>query len=634
MKSIPDLVKIDKPDAAKVLAWLRLFVAPDQVSELRALDVKQRYGAPQTVSGYYDFANLDALAKEALRLEGDAKGVYFTMNPVVPALLARRYNGTAIVKSGDTSSDKDILHRRWLLCDADPVRPAGISASDAEKAQAHTVAEAVRDYLRGLDWPAPIFADSGNGYHSLFRIDLPCDDGGIVERCLQALDARFTSDKVKIDTSVFNPARITKLYGTLTGKGDPQAAAIGRPHRRSAILEAPDVVEVVPAELLQALAAEAPAPAKPAAKPASAAKPSANGRASNHRLQIPVYLNHYGRGFREKDQPDAKGRAVYVLEVCPFDASHGGDSCIMQSPDGQLSAHCFHDGCRGRGWKAFRDAIGKPHPDHYDPPLRGRGAGRKTATDTDDEPATLWNLYHFLDNPLGWLTAQGVEVEAVQQFSRAPASYVLCLAGGDEVDLASADDLLDPRKFQARVMMQTQTTLRLVVTVTTSKGVSSHALTRSDWEVVARALISDATVIDCGCAPADELRDWVEGFLGTPNESFLASDQVGIADALDRRGSCLSADGVVYLRLDRFFPFVKNTAGAPISRPALAQQLKRWGWTRQPVDQKVPRRTTKGKDGKIVCGTKDERCQFRAWVSPTQWWDKELPPVKKDDPDT
>jgi hypothetical protein len=98
------------------------------------------------------------------------------------------------------------------------------------------VLQEVKAYLSGQGWPAPIVADSGNGYHALYPIDLPRDDGGIIERCLKALADRFDTERVTIDTSVFNPSRITKLYGTTPHKGDHTPE---RPHRPSRILEVP-----------------------------------------------------------------------------------------------------------------------------------------------------------------------------------------------------------------------------------------------------------------------------------------------------------------------------------------------------------------------------------------------------------
>jgi hypothetical protein len=45
---------------------------------------------------------------------------------------------------------------------------------------------------------------------------------------------RCGADDVVVDLTVFNAARITKLYGTMTCKGD---STTDRPHRRSRVLE-------------------------------------------------------------------------------------------------------------------------------------------------------------------------------------------------------------------------------------------------------------------------------------------------------------------------------------------------------------------------------------------------------------
>jgi putative DNA primase/helicase len=131
-------------------------------------------------------------------------------------------------------------------------------------------------------------------------------------------------------------------------------------------------IEVVPRELLEALAALVPQAEAAGAGPA-AAPPAGNGANGQPRLKVGEWLQARGREFRVKPQPDAKGRTVYVLKVCPFDAGHGDpDSCIMQEPGGKMAAMCFHNSCRGRGWQAFKAAIGPPDPEHYDPPLRSR----------------------------------------------------------------------------------------------------------------------------------------------------------------------------------------------------------------------------------------------------------------------
>jgi hypothetical protein len=159
-----------EPLAEQVAEWLKLFVEPSQVVELRALNVPLPSGAKLTWSGFYDWGGLEKMAADAEGLTADAEGVYFTLNPLDTSLLARRYNKAGQAK--DTAADTDVLRRRWLLVDADPVRKSGISATNEEKQQAWATMRAVHGWLAERGWPEPILADSGNGYHLLYRIDL------------------------------------------------------------------------------------------------------------------------------------------------------------------------------------------------------------------------------------------------------------------------------------------------------------------------------------------------------------------------------------------------------------------------------------------------------------------------------
>jgi hypothetical protein len=215
---------------------LRQLIMPGQVTELRALHCSTAsYRRPHTESGYFDFEHLAEMAQGAASLSGKATGVYFTLNPVDPDLLSRRCNRIAEAQSGELTSDQHITRRQWLLIDADPVRVSGVSAADSEKNMALDIARKIKNFLREENvWPDPVCADSGNGYHLLYRIDLPANDGGLVERCLTSLAKRFDTEKVKIDQSVFNASRICKVYGTLSRKGDSTEL---RPHRPSRILE-------------------------------------------------------------------------------------------------------------------------------------------------------------------------------------------------------------------------------------------------------------------------------------------------------------------------------------------------------------------------------------------------------------
>jgi hypothetical protein len=149
--------------------------------------------------------------------------VYFTLQVIDPRLIGRAFN--RLKPTDQTTSDNNVRFFRWIPIDIDPVRPAGVSSSDSELHRAIEIRDMVRDWVVDTtDYAAPITAVSGNGAHVLIRLpeDLPVTDDSIEEirRFLETVDEMFRTDDVHIDTAVYNPARIWKLYGTKAMKGD------------------------------------------------------------------------------------------------------------------------------------------------------------------------------------------------------------------------------------------------------------------------------------------------------------------------------------------------------------------------------------------------------------------------------
>lgn len=225
-----------RPDAALIRRALDvLHPDPHDVIELRALGVRHR-AWPPTTSGYFD--DRDACAQAAAMLSPLALGVYIVLNRIDPALLGRAYNRVrGRDDSAGTTADHNIVRRLWLPIDLDPVRPADVSATDAERDLASTRAAQVAAYMSAEGWPAPVHVDSGNGRHLLYSIDLPPDEDRLVERMLGELGRRFSDSTVKLDTTNHNLSRIWKLPGTVARKGD-HVPQIGRPHRLARLLEA------------------------------------------------------------------------------------------------------------------------------------------------------------------------------------------------------------------------------------------------------------------------------------------------------------------------------------------------------------------------------------------------------------
>ncbi len=328
----------------ETLQAAQVLFAPGQVIEVRAITDEGM------ASGYFDDPEKLAAAVDPLDGLPTVQGIYVTLNEVNPALLSRRANRikTRLGKKDATTADTDILHRRWFPVDVDPARPSGVSSTDEEHQAAIDTAARVADYLAELGWPVPVVADSGNGAHLLYRIDLPNDDRSrdLVKRCLEVLGAMFDDGTTSVDTANHNAARIWKLYGTMGRKGDNTP---DRPHRRSRLLSVPAEIGVVAGELLEGLAS-----ALPAASPDPA---PARGRGNGHPLNLAVWLRDHRIGVaREKPY---QGGTLYVLDECPFSGAHRDGAFAIQFPSGAIYAGCQHASCGGgsQRWPELRERF-------------------------------------------------------------------------------------------------------------------------------------------------------------------------------------------------------------------------------------------------------------------------------------
>ena len=356
MKTIDNLLQ-KREDIERTLFVL---VSPESVFELRILEPRRRGTAfcPKVLSGYFNRVDAALAAVDGAGFIA-AKGFFVSLNPVKPDLLARAANRFHPGRDAVAAGDRDILARRWLLVDCDPKRASGISATEAEKAQALRLAETIRAELRSEGWPDPVLADSGNGYHLLYRIDLPSDDGKLVERTLHAMATRFSSTTVEVDHTVHNPSRIVKLYGTLAAKGD-HCPELGRVHRMSRLLEVPSELVPVPLEKMELLAGklpEADAPIPKVVAPRSPRQGAAKSKAWS-REDMQTYLDARLAHCNPGTPVSYGGGLRWQLEICPFDPQHSDRAAaVFIASDGKLGFKCLHSGCCGRGWKELRERF-------------------------------------------------------------------------------------------------------------------------------------------------------------------------------------------------------------------------------------------------------------------------------------
>ena len=207
--------------------WHIVVAQPDSVFELRAIWPKGGACERQPKSKLFradDYQSLEArkeaVEASALALNGDGYNVYIVMNPI-----------RSCFEGGRSVTDNDIDRRSVLLVDIDRSGVHDEPATDSEVQSARDLADEVVRYLHPRGFTTPVRVDSGNGHHLYFPLEnvgnTP-ESTKSIRMLLHRLADRFDNDVVKIDTSVYNASRITKVVGTVARKG---AEGPARPYR-------------------------------------------------------------------------------------------------------------------------------------------------------------------------------------------------------------------------------------------------------------------------------------------------------------------------------------------------------------------------------------------------------------------
>ena len=326
----------------KIIEALKLWFQKGDVFEIRVLDaVTRAYQRPHIESGYFDYDHIDNVP-DAISHISSFKGVYVTVNPVNPDLLCRAVNRVRTAGREPTTSDADVLRRRWLLIDCDPKRVSGIPSSDAEHELARQKAIEIRDGFQSIGWPEPILTDSGNGAQLMYRIDLPVNDNELVHNVLKSV-AAVSSDTVDIDVTVHNPARIWRLPGTFNAKGD---STIKRPHRMAQLISVPKDIRVVTEKQLKDAVGSVP--------DVAVKDYYRGGDREDFSLE-----NWIAKHCQNISGPQSwKDGKKWVFDICPFNSDHTNRSAVItQQANGAIGFTCHHNGCKGNDWNALRELL-------------------------------------------------------------------------------------------------------------------------------------------------------------------------------------------------------------------------------------------------------------------------------------
>lgn len=334
----------------RVRAALEVLCEEGQLYEVRGLAVPQGRYTAGTVAGYY--YDLDAMARDAATLSRQgACGVYVILNPIEDRCFARSMDRlTTGLKT--TTNDEDVVERRWLLVDIDVQRPAGLSSTDEEHELALEHAKHVAEAMQAEGWPAPVRSDSGNGAHLMWRIRLPNDGKGgpaekLVNGVLHELNRRFGTEKLKVDRTCGNAARIWKCPGTMARKGDEYRTMR---HREAALLD-PGDGELLTREQMESFVAFEPEPENTAAEPRPAPVSSWDAETL---AEVERFVDEHYPAARRQDYNGGFRWRIPCWRV-PGGHSGGPAARIIITPEGEVHAGCSGDRCVGKpklgdGW--------------------------------------------------------------------------------------------------------------------------------------------------------------------------------------------------------------------------------------------------------------------------------------------
>jgi len=216
---------------------VRLLVGPESLTEVRVLlqSADDRICRNQ----YYLGAQAEDVARDVHPLDqlSNCIGIYLIPNPIDPKLIDRntKWRKPFITKI-PSSNQSNMLSRRWILVDCDSIRPGECSATEAERVAAFDLAENVIASLSVFGFGNPIKADSGNGCHLIYPVEMPPDQptSQLIKEFLGQLTNRCKVTGAKVDPVTWDSQRMVRLYGTKSRKGESTPE---RPHRLSGIID-------------------------------------------------------------------------------------------------------------------------------------------------------------------------------------------------------------------------------------------------------------------------------------------------------------------------------------------------------------------------------------------------------------
>lgn len=340
-------------DKVELKKWWDIFVGDGNFTEIRILG-KFQY------SGYFkSFDNLCKQLEPYTNMEDEQ--IYFVLNRIDESCYARPQCEKFVKSVKVSTNDNDIISRRFVMIDCDPIRKSSVNSNEFEFNCAMQKARDIFRFLRENGFQDAVVCHSGNGAHLQLLVDLPNDDETteILKRFYKYLGQRFTDEHVDIDQKVFNLARLCKTYSTYAKKG---ANLPDRPWRQSKIIYVPKELKVTPLERFKAIA-----DLLPKEEPKQAPQSNSSWNRYGEKFNLENWLNTHGIEYRKKQD----GSSIkYEIKECPWKDQHSSNnpysSALFQDENGKVTYTCAHSHCADKQWKDFRLFY---EPDAYSRPM-------------------------------------------------------------------------------------------------------------------------------------------------------------------------------------------------------------------------------------------------------------------------
>ena len=244
-----------------------------------------------------------------------------------------------------------------IVFDLDPKRPTNTPSTNSELQAAVTARDLVVGTLTAHGWPLPALGVSGNGAHVVYRTCLVSTPAWrqhaatLYAGLRSRLHDQLAELGVEFDTTVRNPGRIWRLYGSVNRKGE---VTTHRPHRRaSIILPAGDWETVKAATVERTVQALTPV-VQQHQRGVNEIRSCIDGKGDYATLDVIAWFTAHGAYRQSLAGAKHAVRCPWFEEHTTVSSENSSDSVVWEATTTWPSFHCSHSHCHRR---TLRDVM-------------------------------------------------------------------------------------------------------------------------------------------------------------------------------------------------------------------------------------------------------------------------------------